>query len=125
MRLQIRAFVRSLTLGDFAESVVLLLRIRDIRSHLGQSLWVPAERSSKESDFPFVVFLVVVFAEPNNRERIPIIFVMWHNVATAANVAYASLQHAAPNQVSGLLANLLPQGDQWIFELLTFPDLPF
>jgi len=125
MRLPIRAFIGSLTIGGFSERVVLLLRISDIRAHLGQPLWVPAKRSSEDSDLPFVVFLVVVFAEPDNRERIPIIFVMWHNVATATNVAYASLQHAAPNQVSGLLANLLPQGDQWIFELLTFPDLPF
>ena len=90
-----RIVAGGVTVGYFTQNAVLFLWILDIRSHLGQSLWVPAEFSSEECDFPVVVFHVVIFAEPDDIERILVIFVMRDNVATATNCANASSQHAA------------------------------
>jgi hypothetical protein len=122
--LQIRAFVRGVAFGDFPEKAVLFLWISDFCAHLSQSHWIPAKGSSKESNFPVVVLFVVLLTKPNDLERIPVILVMWHNVAIPAECTNASSQYAAPNQVPGLLTQLLPQSDQWIFKLLAFSDFP-
>ena len=121
----VRAWLSVLAVGDFTENAVLLLRIPDFCSHLSQSFGVPAKLSSEKSDLPVVVRLVVVFAQPDDLGRVPVILVMRYDVASATIRANASSQYAAPNQLPGLPTDLLPQTDQWVFELLTFPDLPF
>ena len=55
---------------DFPENTVLLLRVGHVASHFGQSSWIPTQFSTEQGDLAFMVFAVVLFAKPNDMERI-------------------------------------------------------
>ena len=114
-----------LSLVEFLENPVLILRIGHGTYHFCQSSWVPKQFSAKQRDLAVMVFLVVPLAKPNDPDRIRVVFVMRNDVPAPTNRAAAPAQHTLLEQFSGLPASLPSQENQGVLDLLPLPDLPF